>query len=88
MHKLLTISEVAEILGISKSTAKTWASKRKLPVVKIGRLIRISPQSLDEYIKQNTEWIRGNREPHCREKFRAHNKCRSFNEYVEKIKDG
>lgn len=58
MEKLLTINEVAEILGISKYTAKTWASRRVIPVKKIGRLIRISPQELKEWIQRNTEYDR------------------------------
>ncbi len=55
MEKLLTLEEVAEILGISSSTAKTWASRRKFPVVKVGRLIRISPKALQEWIERKTE---------------------------------
>ena len=55
MDKLLTVEEVAEILGISETTAKIWASRRKFPVVKVGRLIRISPYALQEWIERNTE---------------------------------
>lgn len=55
MEKLLTLEEVAEILGISESTAKIWASRRMFPVVKVGRLIRISPLALHEWIERNTE---------------------------------
>jgi excisionase family DNA binding protein len=55
MERLLNIREVAKILGISESTAKTWASRRIFPVVKVGRLIRISPKSLQEWIERKTE---------------------------------
>ena len=55
IEKLLTLEEVAEILGISESTAKIWASRRMFPVVKVGRLIRISPYALQEWIERNTE---------------------------------
>lgn len=55
MEKLLIIEEVAEILGVSKVTAKIWASKRVFPVVKIGRLIRVSPQALEHWIMNKTE---------------------------------
>jgi excisionase family DNA binding protein len=55
MEKLLTSREVAEILGISPTTAKIWASKRKFPVVKVGRLVRIAPEALDEWVRENTD---------------------------------
>jgi excisionase family DNA binding protein len=55
MEKLLTSREVAEILRISPTTAKIWASKRKFPVVKVGRLVRIAPEALDEWVRENTD---------------------------------
>lgn len=58
MEKLLTIEEVAEQLGISKSTVKAWTSRRVIPVVKMGRMIRINPQTLKELIHRNTEYDR------------------------------
>jgi len=58
MEKLLTIEEAAETLGISKSTVKAWTSKRVIPVVKIGRSIRITPQTLQDLICRNTEFDR------------------------------
>lgn len=58
MQKLLTITEVAKILRISETTAKIWASQRVFPVVKIGRLIRISPQALEDWILKKTEQSR------------------------------
>ena len=54
MDKLLTLAEVAQILGISPTTAKIWASKRKFPVVKVGRLVRVAPQALGAWIRENT----------------------------------
>ena len=55
MEKLLTSREVAEILGISQTTAKIWASKRKFPVVKVGRLVRVAPGALGNWIRENTD---------------------------------
>ena len=55
MEKLLDLIAVAEILGISPVTAKIWASKRRFPVVKVGRLVRVAPEDLDEWIRENTD---------------------------------
>ena len=54
MEKLLDLKAVAEILGIAPVTAKIWASKRRFPVVKVGRLVRVAPEALDEWIRENT----------------------------------
>jgi excisionase family DNA binding protein len=53
MEKLLDLVAVADILGISPVTAKIWASKRRLPVIKVGRLVRIAPGALEEWIRKN-----------------------------------
>ena len=84
MYKLLKIADVAEILGISKTTAKIWASKRVFPIVKIGRLVRISPQALELWLLQNSVESRG--KP-TREKAKRFNHKRiSFDEYVANLK--
>jgi len=68
MEKLLDLREVAHILGISPVTAKIWASKRKFPVVKVGRLVRIAPDALAAWIQENTKEERamGNQNPRPR----------------------
>lgn len=54
MERLLDLREVAHILGISPVTARIWASKRKFPVVKVGRLVRVAPDALGTWIRENT----------------------------------
>jgi excisionase family DNA binding protein len=54
MDKLLTLGEVAQVLRVSLTTAKIWASKRRFPVVKVGRLVRVAPEALEEWIRENT----------------------------------
>jgi excisionase family DNA binding protein len=41
MSKLLSIPEAAEYLGLSPGTLRNWLSLRRLPYVKVGRLIRL-----------------------------------------------
>ena len=85
MKKLLTIPEVAEILGISESTAKIWASRRIFPVVKVGCLVRISPYALQGWIEKNTE---ENVEDVSNSGRRNHQKLnsRSFEDFVKTLK--
>lgn len=50
--QLLQKSEAAEFLGISISTVERWTRLGSLPVVRMGGLVRYSPDSLREWIKQ------------------------------------
>jgi excisionase family DNA binding protein len=51
MERLLRVEEAAEYLETAKCTLYTWASRQKIPVVKIGRSLRIRLSDLDRLIK-------------------------------------
>lgn len=51
---LLTIEEVAEILGIGQT--KAYALRREgLPVIRMGRALRVSSLKLREWIEQHEQ---------------------------------
>jgi putative molybdopterin biosynthesis protein len=56
MHKpstdplLLTLPEVAEILRVNENRAADLARRGLIPVVRLGRQVRVSKAQLDEYI--------------------------------------
>ena len=55
MEKIVyTVTEVAELLGISRSYAYEMVKEKKLPVLDLGRRKVIPKSSLDEWIKENT----------------------------------
>lgn len=88
MEKLLDLNAVADILGISPVTAKIWASKRKFPVVKVGRLVRVAPAALDEWILENTDQ-RGQEAPKPRRRGPKQPKIGSFDGLLDELlKDG
>ena len=45
--------EAAEYLGCKPGTLRLWASKRRVPYVKVGYLTRYRKADLDEYLEQN-----------------------------------
>lgn len=51
---LLTVSEAAQRLRISKHTLRSWVSQRRMPYVKIGRRTLFNPSDLDSLIKSCT----------------------------------
>jgi excisionase family DNA binding protein len=50
----MTIQEVAELTRVSVTTLYKWVSQRKIPHIKMGRLVKFDPVKLDEWIKQQT----------------------------------
>jgi len=42
------------ISGISTPTLYKWVSHRKIPYIKMGRLVKFDPLKLEEWIKQQT----------------------------------
>jgi len=52
---LLTISEVAERLQVSRPKAYAMAQANEIPVVRIGRSVRVPADALDAWIKERTE---------------------------------
>jgi excisionase family DNA binding protein len=53
-RRLLTIQQASQITGVSIPTLYKWVSQRKIPHIKMGRLVKFDPIKLDEWIKQQT----------------------------------
>ena len=51
--KFFTISEVAEILSVSGSLLYKQVAQGTLPVVRLGRVIRVQQTDLISFIEQN-----------------------------------
>lgn len=52
---LLTVGEVAELLGLQEATIRAWLLRRKnLPCVRCGRAVRIPATAVVEFIERNT----------------------------------
>ncbi|MCZ6799423.1 MAG: helix-turn-helix domain-containing protein [Nitrospirae bacterium] len=54
LKHLLTIQQAAQITGVSITTLYKWVSHRKIPYIKMGRLVKFDPSKLEEWIKQQT----------------------------------
>lgn len=55
--RLLTPSEVAEMLGVSVETLNVWRATRRypLPYVKAGRLVRYRPSDVQNFINSRLQ---------------------------------
>ncbi len=50
--RLLTVDDVAERLNVSVRNVRHQIFMRRLPIVKIGRLVRVDERDLEELIDQ------------------------------------
>ena len=56
MMKYVSVTQFAELFGISRQTVWKWTKAKKLKVIRLGKLYRI-PVSEVERIKRGELWI-------------------------------
>jgi len=50
METLLCIEELAGVLKLADQTIRKWVFHKKIPFVKIGKVIRFRPSQIDKWI--------------------------------------
>lgn len=54
MRKLIGVAEAAQYTGLSVHTVYTMVSQRRIPYVKVGRLVKFDLAMLDAWIRKST----------------------------------
>lgn len=54
MRRLIPIQQAAEYTGLSRHTLYAMVSQRRVPHVKVGRLVKFDMELLEKWIKQHT----------------------------------
>jgi len=49
---LMDMSMVAGQLGVTKNTLYAWVSQKRIPYVKIGRLVKFDRDDIDAWVEQ------------------------------------
>jgi excisionase family DNA binding protein len=49
-NSLLTVAEAASLLRLRPSTMRAWVLRRKIPYVKVGRLVRLRRADVEALI--------------------------------------
>lgn len=52
MKKLIDVKGVSEILNISTNTIYCWVGQRKIPYVKLGRLVKFDLQAIEKWVEE------------------------------------
>ena len=53
-RQLLTIEELSGYIGITANTAYSWVSQKKIPYIKVGRLVRFDKAKINEWLEGNS----------------------------------
>jgi len=53
--QLLDTNEASEFLGIKKNTLYEWVIQRKIPHIKVGRLVKFKQEDLEAWLKKTTQ---------------------------------
>jgi len=56
---LLTPTEVAQRLSLGRATVYQMIALRELPVVRVGRAIRVPNKELERWVEANTHTVQG-----------------------------
>jgi excisionase family DNA binding protein len=51
---LYKVTEVATTLKVRPPTIYNWVDQGKLPHIRIGRLIRFTPEQIDEFLRRSS----------------------------------
>ena len=54
IEKLLNIDELSEIIGLSQSAIYKMVNTKRIPYVKVGRLVKFEPIKIRLWIEQNS----------------------------------
>jgi excisionase family DNA binding protein len=55
IQELLRTKEAAQFLNVSENTIRMWVWQRRLPVVRLGRAVRLRREDLEELIERGRE---------------------------------
>jgi len=56
MTKLLSPQELSDVLSISIETVYAWTSQKRIPFIKMGRLVRFNVDEVNKWLeKQRVE---------------------------------
>ena len=52
MTKLLSPQELSEVLSISIETVYAWTSQKRIPYIKMGRLVRFNADEVNRWLER------------------------------------
>ena len=47
----LSVEEIAQYLGVQPDTVYKWVNRKKMPVHRVGRLLKFKPDEIDQWVR-------------------------------------
>ena len=57
MRRYIDIKELSEYLSISKNTIYSWVSQKKIPHIKVGKLVRFELGAVEEWLESHSQGV-------------------------------
>jgi excisionase family DNA binding protein len=54
MQRLMSVKEAAAYTGLSPHTIYTMVSQKRIPFIKVGRLVKFEQAMIDAWLKEHT----------------------------------
>ena len=51
---LIDVKDLSESTGLSVFTLYSWINQKRIPYVKVGRLVRFDPRKIEKWIEGNS----------------------------------
>jgi excisionase family DNA binding protein len=52
---IMTVGEAAKLLRLSESTLREWIFQRRMPVIRLGRAVRLKKSDIEALIERSTD---------------------------------
>jgi len=52
--RFLGIKQLAEYLGIAEGTVYAWVCHRKIPYIKVGRLVKFDMRKIEKWLEERS----------------------------------
>lgn len=53
--RLLNITELAEYLSVKEASIRSWVYKKKIPFIKVGKLVRFKVEDIESWLQSKKE---------------------------------
>lgn len=62
-NRLIGVDDLARTLGVSRHTVYSWVAQRRIPFLKVGRLLRFDVRLIDAWLEEQAHAVEDETRP-------------------------